>query len=429
MRAYLLRTDTVIEPFGDPAGESRILNETLAEIMSRQLRRLGIEPVPIEDPARAVGDDVLLLPDDLYVTAFLLRQFLDATATEEGTVRLALADSPFTRWTTPLQGLDEIDHEGSRAHVYPLYRVRANALDLEGARPVVLAPRVWNVAIGSPDPNDPDVGRYPVTLAQALRITSWFHVWSANTLGLPVWAVRQAFRPARAIGLVLASLYGLATFPVARALALLTGRRGISLSHHLQAQWVARGRRCNVHPTAVVLASELGDDVEIGPHAHVAFSLVGSGSTIGSHGTVRASVMGERTDLIHGPTLNLCTTYPDARVWGAQASLFGRGSNLGGAVTTYDVNLEGKVRVVHRGALRETGVRVLGVCLGHGARLWGRVALAPGRAFPNGTVITEAPETIAQRIPPDLEPDRLHVVRDGRVVPLRPTPTPTEEDG
>src|SRR5262249_49612206 len=72
------------------------------------------------------------------------------------------------------------------------------------------------------------------------------------------------------------------------------------------------GRKCDIHPTAVIEASTLGDGVTVGPFARVAFSRVGDGATILSGAEVEASTIGERATVGQRCGLRLCVIYPEA---------------------------------------------------------------------------------------------------------------------
>lgn len=431
MKAFIYPSHTVIQPLGDPASASRILNEPLDVQTERLLRRLELEPVRIDDPSQASGDQYLLLPDNLYVTGALLYEFLKAAKHVSGTVALALAESPFTSFTTPMQDLRSEGEGDQRIWIYPLLRVDRTAGSDEptayaGARPLVTRAKAWNVAVWRAQdvPGRPRQ-HMPVTLHQAIRIESWYHIWAANVLSLPVWGARQAFQPRRAAWLILKILWALVTYlPVQLGLAL-SGFHvtlgGATLVQHVGRHIVIRGKRCRIHPTATVIASELGDDVEIGPYCMVALSVIGDHVTIDPWGESLNSVIGSGTHLIHRPAFNAAVCYPGCRVSLVQASLFGRNASFGGEVRAYDLNLKGPVTIEHRGKVVATGTSGLGACIGHEAQLWGRISLAPGRAIPNGVMIIEDPNVVLQRIPADVKPGVIHAIRQGVLVPVGST--------
>lgn len=426
MKAFIYPSGTVIEPLGDPASESRILNQTLEANMMQLLTRLRLEPVRITDPAQASGERYLLLPDNLYVTGALLYEFLKAAAKESGTVALALTESPFTRFSTPLQELRSQGEGDDRIWIYPLVRVDRTAggdVDPATARPLVTHARAWNLPVWKAQdvPGRPKQF-LPVTFHQAILIESWYHIWCANVLAGPVWAARQAFQPRRAVWLLIKLLWSLVSYlPVQLARAIggvPVTIGGASLLEHVGRHLVVRGKRCRVHPTAVVIASELGDDVEVGPYSIVALSVLGKGVSIDACGEVRNSVVGEGTHLIHRPAFNAAVCYPGCRISLVQASLLGRNASFGGEVRAYDLNLKGPVTIAHKGRVMATGTSGLGTCVGHGAQLWGRISLAPGRVIPNGVMIIEDPHVVLQRVPDDVKPGVIHAIRKGVLTPV-----------
>ncbi len=427
MKAFIYPSGVTIEPLGDPASASRILNEPLARQLDRVLARCGLEPVRIADRSQASGDRFVLLPDNLYVTGLLLHEFLKLAARETGTVALALADSAFTRFTTPLQELRTTGEGSKRTWIYPLLRVEGarDPADLDGsrARALIVPARAWNVAVWrAQDLPDRPKQHMPVTLHQAIVLESWYHVWAANVLGLPVWGIRQFLHPRRASWLLLKLVWSLVTYlPSHLALALAgfpVTFGAASLMRHVGRALVIRGKRCRIHPTAEVMACELGDDVEIGAFSSVILSVLGDRVTVDTWGEVLSSVAGEDTHFIHRPAFNAAVCYPGCRISLVQASLLGRNASFGGEVRAYDLNLKGPVTIEHRGRIQATGTSGLGTCVGHDAQLWGRISLAPGRAVPNGTMIIEDPHVVLQRIPKDVEPGVIHAIRNGVLVPV-----------
>lgn len=426
MKAFIYSSSTIIEPLGDPASQSRILNEPLEASMTQLLTRLRLEPVRIAHPAEATGERYLLLPDNLYLTGALLYEFLKAAAKESGTVALALRESAFTRFSTPLQDLRSKGEGDERIWIYPLVRVdRAGGGDGDPAkaRPLVTHARTWNLPVWKAQdvPGRPKQF-LPVTFHQAVLIESWYHIWVANVLAGPVWAARQIFRKRRAAWLLVKLSWSLVSYlPVQLALAISgvpVTIGGASLLEHVGRHLVIRGKRCRVHPTAVVIASELGDDVEVGPYTIVALSVLGNGVAIDACGEVRNSVVGDGTHLIHRPAFNAAICYPGCRISLVQASLLGRNASFGGEVRAYDLNLKGPVTIEHKGRVVPTGTSGLGTCVGHGAQLWGRISLAPGRVIPNGVMVIEDPHVVLQRVPADVQPGVIHAIRKGVLTPV-----------
>jgi NDP-sugar pyrophosphorylase family protein len=153
------------------------------------------------------------------------------------------------------------------------------------------------------------------------------------------------------------------------------------------------GKNCNIHPTAWIEFSTLGDNVTVGAGSVITGSLLGESNYIEHSTTVFFSVTGERCHVGVGATLRFALLYPGV---GCGARLIsyavcGRDSVVPDGVTLCDYRIDGRnVSVMKDGAPVDTGSRVSGACLGHGVYLAAGCVVGPGRAIPNGMRI--APE-------------------------------------
>jgi NDP-sugar pyrophosphorylase family protein len=161
------------------------------------------------------------------------------------------------------------------------------------------------------------------------------------------------------------------------------------------------GRRCDIHPTAVVEASTLGCGVTVGPYARVAFSHIGDGATILSGAEVEASTIGEGATVGQRCGLRLCVVYPEAMASQIlmQACVIGRRTITVPGSYSIDLNFDRDIRVMLDGELRSTGTRFLGSAFGHDCRIGTGVWLASGRSIPSGSVVIRDPALVAHRVP------------------------------
>ncbi|MBN2800762.1 MAG: hypothetical protein JXX28_16595 [Deltaproteobacteria bacterium] len=204
------------------------------------------------------------------------------------------------------------------------------------------------------------------------------------------------------------------------ALKLLARVRSIN-PYRLAGGLSERGRRCRVHPTAVVEASILGDDVEIGPFAVVRASVIGDGAKIGEHCRVNVSSVGARAQLSRGATLNLSVMMDEAFISqgnGFQGCVFGRQAFVAWGATAFDLTFGRDIQVWHKGLRASSGVRFLGAAFGHRAKVMPHVIIGYGEEIANDGFLVADPEQVARRIPQELSSEP-HVVRGGRAVPLR----------
>ncbi len=172
-----------------------------------------------------------------------------------------------------------------------------------------------------------------------------------------------------------------------------------------------RGHGCNVHPTAVVEGSILGDGVTIGPFAVVQNSIVadgvviqeygsalgstvGAGSIVQTHAQVRESVVGENSvvsfqcALRNSVLMGNSTTSAPVVV----RSVIGTNVILSRGLGIWATTLgDDSIRVWHHGRRVNSGLRLLGCAVGDGARVGSALDLPPGYQVPAGYYLSSRP--------------------------------------
>ena len=188
------------------------------------------------------------------------------------------------------------------------------------------------------------------------------------------------------------------------------------------------GRGCDIHPTAVVEGSSLGDGVTVGPHARILFSHVAKGATIMAGAHVEASTLGERSLVAQQTFLRMCVLYPQATAGQIlmQQCVLGRQVVTVPGAYSIDLNLENDIRVPLDGKLHSTGTRFIGSCFGHGARMGTGHWLASGRMIPNESFVVHHPGGVITQIPKDLPP-RTPLFNDGGKLTSAVTPDPDQK--
>ena len=172
-----------------------------------------------------------------------------------------------------------------------------------------------------------------------------------------------------------------------------------------------RGHGCNVHPTAVVEGSTLGDDVTVGPFAVVQNSIladgvviqeygsalgstVGAGSVVQSHAQVRESVVGENTVVSFQCALRNSVLMGNSAISAPVVVRSVIGTNviltrgLGISATTLG---DDPIRVWHGGRRVNSGLRLLGCAVGDGARVGSGLDLPTGYQVPAGYYLASRP--------------------------------------
>ncbi len=371
---------TPIEPFGERAIELPILGTPLGELQERLLAEHGVsitDTIPKDQPWLWIGDD-------LWFTPTLLRKFL-ATCPPTGG-QLAV-DGVYRQHTESLQDLDA---EGR----LPLALLPSGATldDLASLPPITVDQQLVEHTLPLSHPAFAGVADrpFPVTAAMAHTIRHWAHLMQVNQLALLSFALhkREHIEASvlRKIGFALKIFW--------RAKSIHPAKLEAAVTEH--------GKGCKIHPTAVIEASILGDDVTVGAGVVIRHSWIGNGVQIGDQVRVTNSVIHERSIVAPQANIFLCLLLPHAFVSagvGHQISVFGRESFIAAGVTIYDLSFGGPIKTQHRGERVSSGVRFLGACIGHRARIGPHVRIGYGETIPNDSFLVADPDQLVRDLP------------------------------
>lgn len=368
-RIHVEATGRRVAPFDDPPAELLIANRKLLDWQDDAIRDAGLVRVASPEPP------CLVIPDTLFTNGVVLKRFLAGAAGRNAV--LVLARSLFGAGTVPVQPDVEEVEAGWR-----FTRIRTVTGRDEPPVDVVVDPDelVYTLALPSAYGGPVPIGlpRHPV-----ITLHHWVHLVWANTGALSMIGRRKPnWRGALDI-----------LWAILRARSVNPWRVMAKLS--------TVGRKCNIHPTAIVEASTLGEGVTVGPYARVFLSHVGDGATIMSGAEVEASTVGAGATVGQRCGLRLCVIYPEAMASQIlmQACVVGRRTVTVPGSYSIDLNFDQDIRVLLDGELRSTGSRFLGSAFGHECRIGTGIWLASGRSIPNGTVMVRHPDGVVQRIP------------------------------
>jgi carbonic anhydrase/acetyltransferase-like protein (isoleucine patch superfamily) len=411
VRAFIWDDGHALAPLGDPVRDVPILNRPLSW---HQAQALGPEPpVRVTQLAEIPADarEYVLVRGHVFLTSRIVAQFVAAArASGAATCVLALEPCTFARSTT---ALGDVRRVGER-WVYDVYfRAGPGAVseaDLASATLVGLTIKehpIQNEALSRRGltVTDMDVA---LTTAAVMHIRHWSHLTVVNYVALfSFW-------------------FDLTPRKVARYLWAVV-RAGWPSEARVLAKLSVRGRKCRVHPSAVVEASVLGDRVEIAPGAVVRGCIIGDDAKIDTHTMVNYSSIGEGAIVSFMTACNLNVLYPRSMIStiGTQLAVFGRGSTLLGGAQAMDLRdpfLKQDIVVEVAGERVSSGRRLLGPCLGHEAVVGCGVTMAPGVAVPNGALIVTDPDRVVRRIDAALPPQQPHYAVSGRATPVRRPP-------
>jgi len=412
VRAYIVETGHAIFPFGDRVADLPVGNERVADAQARVCQRLAAAPERVAD-LEAVDStgECLLTYDDVYFTVRVLKDFLRRARAGKRSVALALPRSLFTDLTLPGTGLEyEPGGDDGEIVAYRLYYLaEPGPWDAERLAALPrLVPTFKEKVVNGATPSRlvTEQYAYPVTSSVVFHLRNWFHLYRANLQALTVrWVEQITGKPLWTALRLLAALPGMLRSPPLWAVA-----RRLNV----------RGKRCRIHPRAIVEFSLLGDDVTIGAGAIVRGCLLGAGTNISDGSHLQYSVLGERCFTSKSTILNGVVAFAESDVCPAmQLSLVGNQCSLTARSHILDINLQGSVRIWDGAQVVDTGTAYLGACFGHRVRTGFDVAIAHGRAIPNDTILVSDDDSVLRKIPGPLPPGVPLIVTGG--VPVEKT--------
>ena len=437
MRAYFVVTGRRVSPFGDPPGRSQYAEGTIDDAWAKTLARASAERLDVDAdapvPPELARDGGLVVADHCFASEKCVKDFLAACVGVGRPARLALARTPSVDYTRPVSSIvvEPFDAAGPGAAparawkaeaaakdraAYDLFlvppaslaappatmRALLDALRRDAAR-VVVPKREVGVPIRLPLLGDAARAQMtlPLTSTLAAHVEHWVHVLWLNHLA-PTARFMEIARDRRLWALSRAIAAGWPTLP------------------RLMKSFVAKGRGVQIHETAHVEASILGDGVVIGARASVKNSILGAGVEIGDHASVLASTIGARAYVTPRTFLVWSTIYEDAVINNLklQVSVVGRRSATNLWAGLIDAKFQGAIDVVLDGEKRSTERSFLGSALGHDAYVGAKVLILPGREVPSGAYVTMRPDEIVVDVPRDMPPGVPHVRDRGTLVPL-----------
>jgi acetyltransferase-like isoleucine patch superfamily enzyme len=405
MKRVIIREQTVLPPFDEPARDLRILNKPLwllqRDLLSQYCRGALLEvdalaQVP-DDP-----DELLVHRDNLFFNDHLINTFI-AQATASGhacQIAFACDDASIVRHALHLQEGIRLDPQHN-LYVADLYYFPRGVS--EEPKPLVI----------NTEPCEMGYYRIPHYMAQHgdlvfqvplrafLSIESWVHVFLANSpFGVFAWGraheqlVENSWKEKIAVSLS----------TLADRLNPLAPRWR---NHFLASSRLVKiGKNCSIDPTATIHGpTVIGNNVSIGAGVTITNSLIGDNVTIQQGAQVMLSVVSDRCFLPWNAALFMTTLMNNAMV--AQLSclqmcVVGRNTFIGAGNIFTDFHLlDRQLQTFHRwkGAakptLEDVGLPVIGSVVGHNVKIGSGFVFYPARMIgSNTTLVYAAPDTV-----------------------------------
>ena len=373
-----------LEGVEGPIGRLPWLGWTLADRQEAAFLEAGLSLLSGPEAALEWGGVALLLREDVALLPDTVKAVVALVATEEGDFSLlpdgrsgGLVDQLRLGDDTPLLAVLR-GGEWSPGRLEGLREVRFDAKERLLEIPV---PRSQFGA---------EVVEMPVSDRLLLPMGHWLQLLWANLLGLPpfLWrhvAGRNVVEVAWRLG-----------WAALRTLSLSPVRIGLSLSRI--------GRGCRIHPSAVVEASWLGDDVTIGANAVVRGAVLAQGASVEDLAVVEASVLGPGARVQRLGMLKysvMCAGSAHAGL--AQLGVLAQESSVKGGALLMDMAPGHQVRVLAHGKLVSAPLGLAGVCVGARTVVGAGVGIAPGRCVPPDLQVVSDPSTLVRSIGPGLQ--------------------------
>jgi carbonic anhydrase/acetyltransferase-like protein (isoleucine patch superfamily) len=225
---------------------------------------------------------------------------------------------------------------------------------------------------------------YQVPTRAFCSIEHWVHTITANVIfGVYANAARLDRQIEHDVGKNLKILWH----------ALLERQQVLSSSEVVQI-----GRNCSIDPSVVLRGpTYIGNNVNIGPGAVIDVAIIGDNVSIGTGGQVHLSVVSDRCFLPFRAALFTTVVMEDSMVAQNTCLQFcsiGRNTFVGAGTTFTDFNLvpTKPIRAIYEGEASDTGMPVLGGCVGHNCYIGAGMVVHPARAIESDVILFASAE-------------------------------------
>lgn len=370
MKAYMLKSNKTIEPFGDHPRDCLIINRKLGDLQKETLHGSGHILKPVADVSETKDEEEhIIFVDSLYFTRELLAEFITRSR-KHGGHTVCAASPGVTTLRSVISTQDVMVHPDR--FEYGLHYLPARS---QNETPVSMVIDLDQFYQAFPMPEhifgEKD---YPIPVSNWLiaQIDHWTNLWAMSIATI------------LSEGAKLRKTSQLKLF-------------GLALKAHSFNEWRVLsklnriGRSCDIHHTAYIEGSTIGNNVRIGAGSVIRESIIGDNSYIGNNVAIDLSVVGEECNIRNGAIVQYGVLYPGTFTMNRliSISLCGRNTFIGDGVVLCDFRLDRKpVTVIKDGQQVDTENTFIGSCLGHNVYLGAGCILAPGRTVQNNTRIT-----------------------------------------
>ena len=385
MRNIVLQDRRKIFPFNEPARDLRVLNKPLWLHQRDVLARYATEEREVDslaeiEPRRV---ETLVCRDNLFFDRFFLDEFIERARKSGKACRVAFALDDRAINTHAIHLQQGIRREGDvyiadmwyfphgvEPNVHPL------VMDTE-AREV----GYYHVPTHMSDMKGDLVFQLPTKAF--CSIEHWVHTITANVIfGVFAEGARLERDIERSLGMYLKMLWH----------GMVERKQALSSS-----ATVHIGRNCSIDPSAIIQGpTHIGNNVSVGPGAVICASVIGDNVDVTQGCQILLSVVSDRCFLPFRAALFMTVMMEDSMVAQNTCLQFcsiGRDTFVGAGNTFTDFNvLPRPIRAVHGEEVVETGMPVLGGCVGHNCSIGSGLVVLPARAIESDVILFASPE-------------------------------------
>ncbi|MEC7987112.1 MAG: hypothetical protein VX278_18225, partial [Myxococcota bacterium] len=377
-RARCFSVDKIQESLSGEIHSWPLLGLTLRERQKRALLWAG------GDFANEGESASLWIREDVFVTEDAIKLFISSIKDKEGVF-----------YWNPIGELGVLQERLMFGKIEPLMVWSSKGIDddiLANAQPLDVSPSFQPFSMEvSKEHFGVDILTFPITDAIVLPTLHWLQLLWANFIGMGpfLWRELVGRNPGWAVWRLTVAFF-----------------RVWSVKPHVLLGGFRRyGKGCKIHPSAIVEASWLGNNVQIGANAVVRGCVIGDDVRIEDLAMVEYSILDvgvcvQRQAMVKFSLLRYRSAVGGVIQLGVMdsASAIKRGAYL------LDMNFGEKgAKILWNGEPKEPPLGYAGCCIGENSKIGLGVRIAPGRTIPPNIEIAASPDQFLLRIPEGLE--------------------------
>ena len=374
---------------GGPAGSRTWLGRSLSERVEWAFLESGIAFIGSETVDDSLGR--FMVREDVVITRDAVEAFAALVGDED------VSFQPQGRLANFIGDLAFGDEGPWLVYLAPGGAVTDERL--RAAKPVAVDPKERMLSFPlSEEHHGASAVELPISDRLVMPTWHWLQLIWANLLGLGPFLWRGL------MGRNIVEVLFRGIWAVLRARSLRPQKIGAKLGR--------RGKRCRIHPSAVVEGCWLEDDVEIGANAVVRGCVIGHGVVIEDLAMVEFSVLDAGARVQRQAMVKFSTLSRGAAVGGLmQLGVLDRHAALKRTGVLMDVSFGQGVGVVVDQGRYPAPLAMAGCCVGERSTVGAGVQVAAGRSIPGGVTIVAGAASTVTRIPEGIE--GLTKVADG----------------